>query len=429
MLDKAIVTYVDVNNCTVDLTSESNNRRYEEIQFAGLYTHNDHRGGVFVVPELGSYAFVHTDVNGESHVFGFVNSNNSDATNEKGSERVPDSDDRGFHYRRNRSKYEPGDIFLGTADGNQVLVRRGGLVQIEASPLAQTLYIPVGNIIRHYFQQYQAYSPLGEIEWSHPTLVDGETVGSNTTETPVVVKYSVKRLAQEDVTGGRFSVELRAGMLNKKTLDTETDNEHLFANADASKEAGNWSGKSAAEGAISLVVYSHDSEKTVFTFQVSSEGDLFMRVVGNVHAEIDGKTFIRAKDDVEVSFGANAQSVLLTQAGALEAYIQRAVLDAVQKVLIKAPLVEVDAKGGLFTVKNCSVASVNAASVELGSVGALLPILRDNGILAALGNHVHTVSVPVAGTGAAAVAAGFTGTAPGLAAAAIGSPSLGVKSK
>ena len=238
-------------------------------------------------------------------------------------------------------------------------------------------------------------------------------------------------------------------------MDTETDNEHLFANADASEEIGNWGGKGSAEGAISLVVYSHDTKKTVFTFQVSSEGDLFMRTTGNVHAEIDGEVFVRAKKNVEVAFGAGEDKLVLTEGGDLEAYIKKLVAEALVKLTLKSPIVEINNQGGAFTLMNCSTAALLAGQLVLGGgkgappggAGAPLPVMRDNGTVTALGTHVHPVNItltplecfaivtaagtvatnPPLGLGGAKVT-GATSPAVGLTTTLKMSPSAGVKS-
>lgn len=438
MVDKVRVAYVDPERYTVDLESLDGNRDYFEVPLGGLYGHNDHQGGVVVMPEVDSYCYVHTDEQGSHHIMGFSPTHNSEAIEGDDEDAAIPTGDRTKNYRRRRQVMEPGDVFMGTADGNQIWVRRGGLIQIEATPLAQTVYIPIHNVIRHYFQQLQGYSPLGEFEWSHPTLVDGENIVGSTDSTPVVVKYSIKRIAQEDVTAGKFSVELRVGKLNKKTLDPETDGEHLFANKDFRDKEGIWGDKSAAEGAVSLVLYSHETEKTVYSFQLSSEGDLFMRTAGDVHVELDKTVFVRANDKVRVDWGPDPSFLELLQNGNLDGEIQEAVLRVLTRLRVESKEIAFDCEKGTFNVSDAATVALKGDSVYLGANGNYLPVLRDNGVAEVLGSHIHTIDITLTApecagivngaTGAGTKLMGLTGTAPGLSLFTKGSPSKTTKS-
>jgi len=74
---------------------------------------------------------------------------------------------------------QEGDHVLVGNKGNGVFVRRGGVVQIISKALAQTLYIPTGNIIRHIFENMEMLSPLGELRWSHEAEEGPEGTGAS----------------------------------------------------------------------------------------------------------------------------------------------------------------------------------------------------------------------------------------------------------
>jgi hypothetical protein len=59
----------------------------------------------------------------------------------------------------------PGDIAINTRDGNHIILRRGGAIQIGATPIAQRLYLPLGNVIRDFAQNYHLTTPGGELSW------------------------------------------------------------------------------------------------------------------------------------------------------------------------------------------------------------------------------------------------------------------------
>jgi len=73
-------------------------------------------------------------------------------------------------YDPNSGSYSPrepkgtfGDISMGTAANNYIHLRRSGIIEIKASPLAQTVYIPLGGIIQEHFKQYRGQCPGGNI--------------------------------------------------------------------------------------------------------------------------------------------------------------------------------------------------------------------------------------------------------------------------
>ena len=268
-------------------------------------------------------------------------------------EYIEEVGDMGPNFRGAREILEPGDIFLGTIDGNSVIVRRGGVVQIGATGMSQRIYIPIENVVRDYFQRYQAYSPVGEIEWGHAVLVEGEKPTHTdgylakdytdadlqeslkvAAETPVLVKYSIKDLCQEDVSTGKHTVELRVGRLTKDQLDPEEDKEHIFAqpehktgdSARADKPVfperdnkGESKGIIKEErGVISLTVYQHDekddqgtsfgdvgkdSKRVRYVFQVSRDGDNFIFTRGNIHVEVAQTVYANVQEGVKLVYG------------------------------------------------------------------------------------------------------------------------------
>lgn len=342
----AKVVAVHIENWTVDLECVFTMQPLGPVPFSSPYCHRDHAGGVHVMPEIDSYCYVAQCADGTSFILGYILNpvtqvpTEFDKEEEKIDETVSDVDPswRGF-----RDPLEPGDIFLGTVDGNKVVVRRGGVVQIGSTSLAQRIYIPVENVIRDYFQRYQAFSPVGEIEWGHAILANGEDPSSGTgsvassdyflddgqknalktaKETPVLVRYNIKDLAQEDVSKGKYTIEVRAGRLTKETLDTEVDAEHVFANADLKKGKGKPQKTTSdlaegitpeEKGVISITIYSHDDgpnkDKVTYAFQINRDGDNFLYTKGSIRHEIEKDFYATIHGSAKVEWGAGADSV------------------------------------------------------------------------------------------------------------------------
>jgi hypothetical protein len=75
-------------------------------------------------------------------------------------------EDENSSHRAQRVDLNPGDIYLGTRDENRIILRRGGVIQIGATPLAQRFYLPVDNIIRDLCENYYLETLAGGLSWS-----------------------------------------------------------------------------------------------------------------------------------------------------------------------------------------------------------------------------------------------------------------------
>ena len=390
-LHLALVQSVNVREHTLDVMTLYSHKSLTDVPFASTYCHPNHGGGMYFMPEVGSYAYVAESADGTNMVMGFL-LNPQTVTPEvravidggNAPEEISDTVDAGPDNRGQREHLEPGDIYLGTIDGNHVIVRRGGMVQIGATGLAQRVYLPVENLVRDYFQRYQAYSPVGEIEWGHAQLVEGETPTQVTgylqkeladadvqkalsvaAETPVMVRYNIKDLCQEDTSQGKYTVELRVGRLSSETLDGQEDAEHVFGHSGhkATKERVNnpvkldpsgatKEGIRSDKGVLSFTIYNHDPEgtsevanKVNYALQLSRDGDALLFYNGHVHTEIDKTAYVRANKGIKVVYGGdkgsndtmeNKQSILnLLASNEFEAYVKSIMFDVLEGMDLK----------------------------------------------------------------------------------------------
>ncbi|MAP23578.1 MAG: hypothetical protein CL582_21835 [Alteromonadaceae bacterium] len=334
----AKVTNVNVQEWTVDLETVFSLQPLSDVPFATPYCHRDHGGGINFIPEVDSNCYVAQCADGTTFIIGFITTPLTQVPtefDEEGGMLDEAGTDVGPSYRRFRDPLEAGDIMLGTVDDNQIILRRGGMVQIGSTGLAQRVYLPVENIIRDYFQRYQAISPIGEIEWGHAILASGEDPSAGTgnvpnsnyfldedqknalkiaEETPVLVRYNIKDLAQEDVSTGKYTIELRAGRLTKETLDTEVDAEHVFANVDLKLSKGKppESGITPEErGVISFTIYSHDEGdnqgKVTYAFQLNRDGDNFVFTKGSIRHEVEKDVYASVHGSARMDWGDGAK--------------------------------------------------------------------------------------------------------------------------
>ncbi len=147
---RAQVLNVNTRDYTVDVQYESYpHSTHFDIPWMTQYLHQNQGEGIAVMPEIGStvWVCVPSESGKDAFVLGWT------PIDESGT------------YRAGRELLNPGDIHMSTRDGNFVYLRRGGIVQIGASPVCQRLYIPLRNIIRDFAENYELSTPAGDLTW------------------------------------------------------------------------------------------------------------------------------------------------------------------------------------------------------------------------------------------------------------------------
>jgi len=418
-IERAEITDVYPESYTVDAVAIASQRLFLDIPFATPFCNPEHGGGYHMIPEVGAVCYVVTAADGSQFILGFALEEVTtggltyDLEGRVTGDAAATQSRKGF-----RPTLRPGDTVLATSDGSSVALYKGGVVRIGATGLSQRLYVPVEGIVRDYWNRYEAISPLGEIVWEHAEVheTDGEVK-----DTAVLVSYSFKESAQEDVTAGRHTVELRYGRLDNQTLDPEKDEEHIFA---AEKSVENPDLADDLVGVLSCVIYSHAAEATTYQFQISRDGSVFGAVAGDIHLELGGTVFLSIAEKMRAEFGTSYLQAI-TATGEFKAYVEMLVLQAVQSLHIEAPIltsnignVQVGAAGGALTIQPAGappitigsagtsfggtvdvIGSVTAASAAIGGGGNLVVVDKNN-LLRAIRSHTHPVAGAVAGTSA-----------------------------
>lgn len=147
---RAQVTGVNMSDYTVDVVYESYPHSVHlDIPWMVPYIHQNQGEGMTFMPEVGCTVWVcKTSERGrDAFVLGWT------PVQEKGT------------YRAGRELLNPGDFCMKTRDANFLYLRRGGIVQIGATPVCQRIYIPIRNIIRDIGENYQMSLPSGDLTW------------------------------------------------------------------------------------------------------------------------------------------------------------------------------------------------------------------------------------------------------------------------
>lgn len=168
--EKAVVTDVNRATWTVGLETVHSAKSMRDVPWLAPY--HDHQGGagLHYMPEVGTYCYVATPVDTTpAFVLGFIAPpavKQAQGEAPARSTEDPAGSATDVSYQSNRPDLNPGDIAMTTRDENFFILRRGGILQLGASPMAQRLYIPVRNFIHDYCENYELATVGGDLAWT-----------------------------------------------------------------------------------------------------------------------------------------------------------------------------------------------------------------------------------------------------------------------
>jgi len=206
-IETGVIIDVDVRRYTADVGTQHTSRQLFGIPWSSPYLHIENGEGINYFPEVGAPCLVCIPSDGEDNAFiiGYLPTSSGDS------------------YKTNRISMNPGDIALNTRDGNHVILRRGGAVQIGSTAIAQRLYLPLGNAIKDFAQNYHMTTPGGEMYWELAT--DEKSEGA----TPTRYVLKVKEIAEQERGGEEYPsiIAVLGTSLRKKDPDKRNGQHNL----------------------------------------------------------------------------------------------------------------------------------------------------------------------------------------------------------
>lgn len=115
-------------------------------------------------------------------------------------------DDEQNDFRQGRPVLNEGDhLVASSGDGNFIILRKGGVIEVGASQTAQRLYIPINNFIRDFCQNYELNTSGGVLSFTSRRDDPTHGGGSNTP--------AEFRLRMKEFTGGSALIDLGFGRI------------------------------------------------------------------------------------------------------------------------------------------------------------------------------------------------------------------------
>lgn len=169
VIEEAMVVDVNKANFTVKVVTRHTQKSFEDLQCAMPYFHNNNGEGIYFLPEVGARCqiFRGNDTT-PPFILGFIAipsvMESDDGSPTRSTTEGGSTTDVSFRGRR--LDIQPGDIFMTTRDENFILLRRGGVLQLGSTELAQRIYIPINNYVRDFAENYTMDTFGGNIRWT-----------------------------------------------------------------------------------------------------------------------------------------------------------------------------------------------------------------------------------------------------------------------
>ncbi len=279
--EEAVITNVDRKRYTVTAETTYSSKTVENIQCGSPYVHHTNGEGEHHLPEVGATCYLAwPNDSTPPFIMCYVMQPTVTVEGENGISRSGMTDSEGstsdINYKGKRPDLNPGDWSVTGRDGNFIFLRRGGVVQIGATSIAQRLYLPILNYIKDFCENYEMSTLGGELSWT----VDRQEYDPSG-KAPVSWILSLREFAQDPKATVRIRhMPLQApGGQAKSAWEVHVAPQGINLE-DGSVENVNYSLVVSLSGSKSEVV---GADRTV-----TIRGNDVLRVQGNRVATVDG---------------------------------------------------------------------------------------------------------------------------------------------
>lgn len=292
-IHEARVVDFNVNNWTVDVRTQFDQKFFPNVQVASPYMHPNRGEGLYVMPEVNAKCFVCIPSDGPPpFVLAFIMPVEQRDTTEE-SETEGTSGMGSSTFQGGRPKAKPGDIYMKGRDGQFVILHRGGVLQVGSTELAQRLYIPLGNIIADISQNYEHHNTGGTVQWGISS--------SSTDENPETSYFQTFRLLANSE---KADVRVAVGKVHQPTPEPDGDAGEYARNVAFGLGQGS-DNPIVYELTLSPQGFDADSgapvsakDATNLKFVFDKTGNTFLRAEGNVNVRVKKKLRIACDDDM-----------------------------------------------------------------------------------------------------------------------------------
>jgi hypothetical protein len=348
-IEEGRIFNVNLKRWTADVKTAESQKTLLDIPWSNPYFHFTGGEGVFFMPEVGAKVMTCSPSDGTPFILCFVTPHErldaqpEDTATDPSSGATEEEEGRSnVSFKAGRPNLQQGDIMIRTRDGNGVWFRRGGVVEIGATPVSKRIFIPVLNYIRDMCENYELSTGGGKLSWT-VARSDDNPAG----EAAAVLSILSRDMAQHEF--GTVGVQV-GHVDDSKRLRVVIAPQKVNPN-DLSVTDGE-----------------------VFTLDIDEAGSLTSNMSGSCTMEISGDANITITGSATCTYGSGLTEDVTGD-----------------RVSTISGNCEVEAAGSTETLSGDKV--IDAPSIKLGSAGAANHLLMAEPLIAWIMGHTHNDSM------------------------------------
>ena len=170
-IEEGTVINVDKRTYTVDIETRHSAKTLNDIQWMTPYHHTVNGEGFHHIPEIGAIVILcWPSDNTSPFIMGYIGAAAQMVSPDGEQETPSTTGDEGSQstasFRSGRPELNFGDIAITGRDDNFIILRRGGVLQIGSTQVAQRMYLPITNFIKDFCENYEMATLGGTFNWS-----------------------------------------------------------------------------------------------------------------------------------------------------------------------------------------------------------------------------------------------------------------------
>jgi len=297
-LEEGVITDVNRATWTVTVDTRHSSKTVPDIQVMVPYHHYDSGEGIHHLPEVGAICLLAwPSDNTPPFIMGYLGAasvlESTDGNPVRStSDGVGSNTDASF--RSKRPELNPGDIAITTRDENFIYLRRGGVVQIGATPIAQRLYIPILNYIKDFCENYEMQAFGGDVAWTVGRVEDDPSGNA-----PATYTFHLNEFAQD----AKATVRIRHLPLTGPGGGDKAAWEVQVAPQNIDRDSGE---VTDAVYTLAVTIAGDKTEVIGANRSVTVKGDDALSVSGNRSVTVSGDATLSADGKMEYVSGQGA---------------------------------------------------------------------------------------------------------------------------
>ena len=194
--EEAVITDVNRKTYTVSVATTHSAKDVTDIQCIVPYHHYKNGEGAHHLPEVGAICYLAwPSDNTPPFIMGYIGAA-AEVISDDGDPLRSTEDGEGstsdVSFKSNRPDLNPGDLGWTTRDNNFIILRRGGVLQLGATPVCQRVYVPILNYIKDFAENYSLTNFAGDVAWTVGRQEDDPSANA-----PATYTFHMNEFAQD----------------------------------------------------------------------------------------------------------------------------------------------------------------------------------------------------------------------------------------